>query len=230
MINELFNVTSLDSKSGEHGMLTGGWRAIGTFGITDATDEATAFNFSFDSLSGRGDIYQGFDCHDTAHFKGISVTDNISASSRLNLTFDTSTGFGLFDKRVDFEDGLNSNGDIMIDGVTAIGGIKSGSFSVDDDDIHTENFNYPLSLNFFEVKIHISSVSKDSFLELRVMKSGSVFLAEIGNVYGEEFPIYVQYDVVESANNQKHSVKFIGIGTGDTLNYSYKSTKPFNNL
>ena len=195
MINELFNVTSLDSKSGEHGMLTGGWRAIGTFGITDATDEATAFNFSFDSLSGRGDIYQGFDCHDTAHFKG-----------------------------------LNSNGDIMIDGVTAIGGIKSGSFSVDDDDIHTENFNYPLSLNFFEVKIHISSVSKDSFLELRVMKSGSVFLAEIGNVYGEEFPIYVQYDVVESANNQKHSVKFIGIGTGDTLNYSYKSTKPFNNL
>ena len=230
MINEFFNVTAIESKPSEHGKLTGGWRAVGTFGITNSVSEPSAFNIDFDASTNRGNIYQGFDCHDRGHFKGLSVTDNMSSSGRLNITFDSSTGIAKVDKEVEFEDGLNSNGDIKIDGVTAMGGVKSGAFVCDDDDDHTENFNYPLTLNFFEAKVHISSVSKDSFLELRVMKRGNIFVAEVGDIYGEEFPVYVQYDVVESANNQKHSVKFIGLGTGNTLNYSYKSTKPFNNL
>ena len=230
MINELFNVTALDSKAGSTGKFTGGWRAVGTFGVTNAVNEASAFNMGFDPIDNRGLIYQGFDCYGRVHGVGLSSTDNINSSSRLNITFDSSTGIGKLDKKIDFEDGINSLGDIEINGVTAISEVKSGSFSFQDDANHTETFDYPLSVNFFEVRIHASTATKDSYMIMRVMKQGSSVVAEIGEVYGNELPVYAQYDVVESANNQKHCVKFLGFGSGDSVSYSFKSVKPLNNL
>jgi len=115
-------------------------------------------------------------------------------------------------------------------GGASVADVTTGTFSFADDSNHTVTFDYPLSLNFFEVRLHATTATKDSYIIMRVMKQGVNHVVEVGDIFGEELPVYAQYEVVESASSQKHSVKFIGLGTGDTLTYSFKADKPFNNL